>query len=332
MNPVKHRKAAETIVEVLKNRSSKALEFARKTLLGKKEIQGVLRDALKYYVLDWKDYTHPGLFSLACEAVHGDLDKTIEVQAVTAMMAAALDIHDDIVDMSKAKHGKLTVFGKYGQGTSLILGDVFLVSSLTLLGEASTRLYERNAIELLGAYRKLLLELGSAHALELDLRRKKSIVPEQYMRVLQMKAASCEADMRLGAIAGEGTDVEIDTLAKYGRIVGTLVVLREEFIDLFEIEELSHRIRKECLPIPLLYSLQNEESKTRLRKLLAKPRLSRIDVDELLDTVFKAKAVKRLKRSMKLLVRESVSLTLEIPDREVKRTLRNLPASLMEDL
>jgi len=308
------------------------MEFAQKALLKKKEIRGVLRDALEYYVSDWKDYTHPGLFSLACEAVGGDLDKTVEVQAVTAMIAAALDIHDDIIDGSKTKHGRPTVFGKYGQDVSLILGDVFYVYGFTLLDETSTKLSKREIAEISRTYRRALFELGSAHALERRLKGKMSIAPDEYMQILEVKAASVEADMRLGAIVGKGTDVEVDALTKYGRIIGTLAVLREEFIDLFEVEELSHRIHKECLPIPLLYSLQNRESKTKLQNLLTKPHLAKIDVDELLDTVFKAKGVKALKRSMKNLVRESLSLLSEVSDTKAKKVLLNLPVFLLEDL
>jgi len=332
MSPAKKRKISETILEILKNKSTKAMEFTRKTLLEKEEIRGRLREALEYYVLDWKDYTHPGLFSLACEAVHGDPDKTVGAQAVTAMIAAALDIHDDIIDGSKVKHGKSTVFGRYGQDTSLILGDVFLVSGLTLLGEMSTRLPEREARETLNSYRKSLLELGSAHALELGLKRKTGIVPEQYMRILEMKAASGEADMRLGAIFGGGTDIEVNALTKYGRIIGILAILREEFIDLFEAEELSHRLHNECLPIPLLYSLQDEESKSGFQKLVKKKRLAETDVSELLETVFKAKPVKRLKRSMENMAQEAFNLTSAVPNSEVKTILRALPASLLEDL
>ena len=58
------------------------------------------------------------------------------------------------------------------------------------------------------------------------------VVPEEYMRILEMKAASIEADMRIGAIAAGGRNADIEALTKYGRIVGILGTLREEFVDL----------------------------------------------------------------------------------------------------
>ena len=51
-----------------------------------------------------------------------------------AMIAAAFDIHDDIMDNSKRKHDHMTVFGKFGSEISILLGDAFLIKGLTLLG------------------------------------------------------------------------------------------------------------------------------------------------------------------------------------------------------
>ncbi len=51
---------------------------------------------------------------------------------------------------------------------------------------------------------------------------------------MRMKAASVEADMRIDAIVGGGNEKEIEALTKYGRILGMLATLREEFIDVFD--------------------------------------------------------------------------------------------------
>ena len=38
--------------------------------------------------------------------------------------------------------------------------------------------------------------------------------PDEYMKMIEMKAAGIEADMFLGALFGEGTEVECEILAK----------------------------------------------------------------------------------------------------------------------
>jgi geranylgeranyl pyrophosphate synthase len=332
MSSSKRKKRSEILLEILKKRSNNGLEFAKKAILTEKIECKKLRAALEYYTSNWENFTHPGLFSIACEVVGGNPDKAVEVQAVIAMIAAALDIHDDIIDKSNIKHGKPTVFGKFGQDMALILGDGFFVSGFTLLGKSIAKLPEEKIREILATLRRSLLELGSAHALELDLKGRMNIAPEEYMKILEMKAASVEADMRIGAIVGEGTNSEIEILTKYGRILGILATLREEFIDVFDIEELSQRMKNECLPIPVLYSMQDEEKNERLQKLLAKKKITSKDVDELLDIVLKTRNVRRLKKMMKDLVEENVYLISEIKFSEIKMTLNDLLTSTLEDL
>lgn len=332
MNPRKRKKTSEMLLEMLKKRSKKGIEFARKTILTEIIECKKLREALEYYTSNWKDFTHPGLFSIACEAVGGNPDKAVEVQAVIAMIASALDVHDDVVDKSYIKHGKPTVFGKFGQDMALILGDVFFVSGFTLLGKSIAKLPKEKAKEVFETLKRSLLELGSAHALESNLKGKMNIAPEDYMQILKMKAASVKADMRIGAIVGEGTNSEIEVLTKYGRILGILGTLREEFIDVFEIEELSHRMHNECLPIPVLYALQDKGSKERIQKLLAKKQVTSKDIDVLLDIVFEAKGVRKLEKMMKNLVEESIHLVSEIKIKRLRTLLKSFTMSTLEDL
>jgi geranylgeranyl diphosphate synthase type I len=332
MNFGKRKTKSEMLVEVLKKRSKKGLESAKKAILAEKIGSKKLREALEYYTLNWTEFTHPGLFSLAYEAVGGNQNKAVQVQAAISMMVAAFDIHDDIVDKSRVKHGKPTVFGKFGEDIALLLGNAFIIEGFILLGESIAKLAKEEIQEIFGTLKKSLFELGNAHALELNLKERVDISPEEYLQILEMKAASVEADMRIGAIIGGGTNSEVEALTRYGRILGILATLREEFIDAFEIEELSHRMHNECLPIPVLYAVQDKDSKERILKLLAKKQVTGKDVDEILDIVFEAKAVRKLKKMMKDLVEETIHLVSEIKHKQLKALLMNFTASTLEDL
>jgi geranylgeranyl pyrophosphate synthase len=332
MNSEEHRKKSEIVLEMLVRRAEKALEFARKTVLADDDVSGELHEILEYYTSSWENFTHPGLFSIACEAVGGNPAAQVEIQAGIVMISAALDVHDDIIDRSKAKHGKPTVFGKYGQTSTLILGDVFFVSGFTLLGKTLARLPDEKMKEIFAVLRRTLFELGRAHALESHLKAGMQVTPERCMRILQMKAASVESDMRIGAIIGGGTKSEIEALTRYGRIAGVLATLREEFIDIFEIEELCHRIRSEYLPVPVLYAIQDEESKGTVEKLISKRKMTSADVDELVDTVLEAKSVGRLKKKMGELVAESFCLASKVKNQKSRNYLRNITSSTLEDL
>jgi geranylgeranyl pyrophosphate synthase len=331
MGPKKSIKQSQIIVEDLQKRSEKALELAKKGILAEKTEYIELRSALEHYVSNWNDFTHPGLFSLACEAVSGDPDSVVQIQAAIAMMAAAFDIHDDIIDESEAKHGIPTVFGKFGKDIALLLGNAFLIEAFTLLGKSLENAHQEKT-KIYETLKMSLFELGNAHALELDLKGRVDVTPEKCMQIVKMKAASIEADMRIGAIVGGGTSSQVEALAKFARILGMLATLREEFIDVFEIEEMNQRISNEYLPIPILYAMQNKDTREKIQKLLAKGKVTNNDIDEIIPTVLEARDVKKLKEEARELAAEAICFTSKIRNNKLKNQLGKLMSSILEDL
>jgi len=326
------QKIGKIIVANLKRRSKKGLDLAKQILQTEKMEHPILREALEHYLAHWKDFAHPGLFSMACEAVGGDPDEAVLAQAAIAMMAAAFDIHDDIIDKSKVKHKIPTVYGKFGVEIALLLGNAFLIEGLKLFAESIRTLPKEKEKEALETIKKLTFEVGNAHAIEVGLRERKSVIPDDYLQVIKMKAAGIELDMHLGALFGGGKNAEVELLAKLGRIIGILDLLREEFIDIFEIEELCQRILVQDLPIPLLFAMQNHTAKRKITKIISKPKISQSDVAKLVDFALKAIPVMRLKKKMKVLIAEGIDLTSHLPNKRLVNQLRTLLSFMLEDL
>jgi len=332
MTPARSKKQSQILIEELTKRSRKGLEFAKKTILAEKIEHEKLREALTYYISNWNDFAHPGFFSIAHEAVGGDSGAAVQVQAALAMVAAAFDLHDDIIDNSELKHGIPTVFGKFGKDITILLGNAFLIEGVSLLDKSIERLSQEKRREVLETLKKSLFEVGNAHALELSLKGRFDVAPEECLRVLRMKAASFEADMSLGAIIGGGTIKEIAVLTRYGRILGILATLREEFVDVFEIEELNQRIVSEYLPVPVLYAMQNKDTKKKVQKMFAGRKIKRKDVDELVNLIFKATDVIRLKKRMKEFVDESVQIVSKLENLKLRKQLESLTSTFLEEL
>jgi geranylgeranyl pyrophosphate synthase len=323
-------KTGEIVIANLRQRSKKALELAKQILQPEKMEHPKLHEALEYYIAYWDDFTHPGLFSVACEAVDGDPDDFVPTQAAIAMMAAAFDIHDDIIDKSKVKHKIPTVYGKFGEEIALLLGNAFLIEGFTLFGKTLKELNQEKA-NVFEIVKQSLYEFGNAHTLELSLKKRTDLPPEEYLKIVKMKAASIEGDMRIGAIIGGGTDKEVESLARYGRILGILAMLREEFVDIFDSEELNQRVSSEYLPIPVLYAMQDMESRKKIERLLAK-KITNRDINVLVDIVFETKKVKEFKKYMEGLVAEAINITLNVRNSSLREQFIRFASSTLEDL
>ncbi|MDX1814139.1 MAG: polyprenyl synthetase family protein, partial [Candidatus Bathyarchaeia archaeon] len=260
-------KMGKLIVADLKKRSEKGLKFAKQELQSEKIEYRKLREALEHYIAYWDEFVHPGFFSIGCEAVGGHPDDAVPTQAAIAIMAAAFDVHDDIIDKSEIKHKVPTVYGKFGSEMALLLGDAFLIKGFKLFVNSMTTLPKKKAKIALETMNKMLFEVGNAHALEVGMKAKEKFTANEYLKITKMKAASVEADMYLGALVGGGEDAEVEALSKIGRTLGILATLRDDLIDVFDIEELNQRIAVNDLPLPLIFAIQNHDAEEKLKKI-----------------------------------------------------------------
>jgi geranylgeranyl pyrophosphate synthase len=324
-------KAGKVIVADLKKRSKKGLEFAKQILQAEEIEYPKLREALEHYLVHWNDFMHPGLFSIACEAVGGNPDDAVSTQAAIAIMAAAFDVHDDVIDESETKHKVPTVYGKFGSEMALLLGNAFLIEGFKLFVDSTKILPNEERKSTLVTIKKLFFEMGNAHALEVGLKKKKHVTLDEYMKITEMKAASIEADMYFGALFGRGKDAEVEVLAKLGRILGILATLRDDLIDVFDIDELRQRILAQDLPPPLLFAMQDQKIEAKVLNTISKPAITKDDVATLVEFTLGAPLVLKLRTKMHLLIKTGLPLTKELQPKP-RRKLQDLLSFMLEDL
>jgi len=332
MKPRELETKSQILVKDFQRRSKECQEYVRSTFLSEEIRHKELREALEHYFSYWNDFTHPGFFSVAFEAAGGNLENLVKPQAAMAMIAAAFDIHDDIIDDSKRKHDHTTVFGKFGQDISILLGDAFLTKGLTLLGSCASEYAGDREKEVFATVKERLFEVGNAHAQELEMKRRLDVLPSEYLRVLEMKAASIEADMHIASLMAGGSEKETATLKDYGRIIGFLGTLREEFVDIFEVEELNRRVKSETLPVPLMFALEDAEMKKKIIGMIKKGKITSKEINQLADLVLDMEPVIALKKKMEKLRDRAIFLTREVTNRKSKALLTSLAQSMLEDL
>jgi geranylgeranyl pyrophosphate synthase len=328
-------KTEKLIVQVnrmLTKRSKKALKIAKKEILQEKRESKEINDAFKYYAKGWKDVVHPGLISIACEAVGGKADDTTSIQVAMLLLTAGFDVHDDIIDGSKTKHGKPTVFAKFGKSITLLVGDAFLMKALFLLHKLEKQFSAEKMDAIWNTINSRFFEMGDAETLEASLKGKTNVSPEKCFRILKMKASTAEAHMRIGAIIGGGEQDIVDLIGNYGRTLGILIGIREDFIDIFEPEELQNRIKNECLPLPILYAFKNPQTKKIILNYLSKQEISDKDAERIVDTIFEEKSVKMLRNKMEHLVEEASNSISNIPNKLLTSQMTILIKGVIEDL
>jgi heptaprenyl diphosphate synthase len=328
-------KTEKLIVEVnrlLTERSKKALEIAKKEILQEKRESKEINDAFKYYAKGWKDVVHPGLISIACEAVGGKADDTTSIQVALLLLTAGFDVHDDIIDGSKTKYGKPTVFAKFGKDITLLVGDAFLMKALVFLHKLEKEFSAEKMDAIWNTINSLFFELGDAEALEASLKSNIDISPEECFRILKMKASTFEVHMRIGTIIGGGEQDVVDLIGDYGRTLGILVNIREDFIDVFEADELQNRARNECLPLPVLYAFKNPQTKKTVLDYLSKRKITDKDAEKIVDIIFEEENVQMFRTEVKQMAQEACNSIAGVPNKNLVSLLEILINGIIEDL
>jgi len=301
-------KAVKKISMEMERLGRKAYEIAIETLMKEKFEYKPLHEAVSYFMQEWRNFQHPALLAIACEAVGGDPEKTAPIGAALVLLTGAADIHDDIIDKSKTKGSKPTLFGKFGEDISLLVGDALLFKGLMLLNSACEKLPKEKGKTVQELVKQGFFEFGTAEAKEASLKGNWNLTPEEYLDIIRRKAAIAEATARIGAVIGGATPEEVEDWGKIGRILSILVNIRNEFVDIFEAEELKNRRDNECLPLPMLYAMRNSETKKRIIFLLKKKELTDDDAIRVADVALETKEIQKLRGEIQNLVEEGNKL------------------------
>lgn len=253
--------SVEEFLRFFELRGKHPLEMARQVVLNEiSTIESVkVREALRYFIVDyWQDLARPTLLSVCCEAVGGISKSTVPFAVSLSVLSGGIDVHDDIIDESKKKHGWATVYGRYGKEIALLAADALLFKGFALLHQASAKITATKAQKIMEIVKCLFYELGDAEALELELRGRWNVTSEEYLGIVKKKAADVEAHTRIGALLGNATTTEEENIASYGRLLGMIIIIRDDIVDSLDTQEVKHRLEKEHIPLPLVYALKGK--------------------------------------------------------------------------
>ena len=312
------KKLSHYVQQLFEERGREAFEIARHAILKEAERMEYkpLQEALRYLASYWVDTTRPALLSIACEAVGGDPDATKPVAVSLTLICEAVDIHDDIIDQSVRKKDHLTLYGKFGKEITMLIGDALLFKGFTLLNQAEDKISHKKMEKIMRIIKDLFFELGEAEALELSFRHRLDVKVEDYLSMVTKKAADVEAYLRISAILANASEAETEALAKYGRILGMLIILGDDNSDMLDEKEIINRAKNESYPLPVLYALQRPGLRRKLVPTLNE-RMNKESARNMLDLVYKAGVFNDVGVYMKSLVSEGNESLKTIRNREL---------------
>jgi len=182
------------------------------------------KEPLKYALSGGKRI-RPIILLLASECVGEIDDNTFPAACAIEFLHTESVIHDDIIDNETLRRQKDPFHIKYGYNTSVLTGDFVLGLILNIASRINNPRVTKN----LATTAKMMSE---GEVIEGRLEASEDVTFDDYLKVIEYKTATAfETASRLGAIISGGTDVEIESLADYGKNIGIAYQIRDDLHD-----------------------------------------------------------------------------------------------------
>ena len=323
---------SEKMQKVALSKGAESFSLAKQLILEKSKENNPISQALQHFTnvtLNSALPIFPALTALSCEAAGGNAKATIGVAAAIMMIAGAADIHDDVIDQSKSKGPNLTVYGKFGKETAILAGDSLLVYGFRQLEKECKILAENEKDAIYNSLTKAYSEISTAESIEMTLKGDVALSYEKLYSIIKLKAAITEMNMSIGAILAHNDETKINRLKCFGRNLGLLSTIAEEYIDLVTYKELKNRLKNECPPLPLLYAMTDINLKEKLLLLTSKSAFKHRDFEQVTELVLTSRAVQELKDDMILLVQNEAESLDFIKNEKVRENILVFPSAAL---
>lgn len=228
-----------------------------------------------------------------------DLKRILPICLAFEIVHNFLLIHDDIIDKSETRRGKVTIHKKYeklfgahyGTSQAIILGDIACFEAFRLVSFAKLdKLQKEITCDILS---QVLLETAYGEALDVEYSFQNASL-NQIWTVVDLKTAryTMVGPLTIGANLAKMGKKQVDSLVKYGLSVGQAFQLQDDILGVFGEEKITGKstlsdIRegKNTLLINRAKQLANLNQKKLIDKLWGKENAQRNDLELICEIV-----------------------------------------------
>ena len=321
----------DVFAEVIEKHGRAVMQKAVDQTLNSKYDAGTVSLAMKHHARFLSNVlpVFPALITLSCESVGGKMEKFVGIGAALTLFVEAANIHDDLIDQTLVKHKRKTTFGKFGADVTLLAGDVLLVQAALSLSRECELLTIEQKEQVLELTFQALIKICKSASNESAMRRRIDVSPKDYLEVVRLRAAVPEAHCMIGGILGCGSKSMISSLGNYGRNYGIVGTIIDEFMDLFDYQKFSSRLKNECVPFPLLCAITDSKAKEKIMPFLNDFSINKNDYDSVVKLVADSDEVNKLRNNtLDLLTKSNIEIEKNLKESTARRDLTALLAVL----
>lgn len=203
----------------------------------------------------------PAVLLMAARLGGYEGDQAVLYASVVEFIHTATLVHDDIIDDSELRRGRLSVHSRWGNDITVLLGDYLYIKSMALA-------LTQDALEVIRILCDVTLRMIEGELYQLTKNGDIEISEDEHFEIIRRKTAYLFGGCaQIGGKLGRVTPERERALREYGFNLGIAFQLVDDLLDLSGNEELLGKpvggdLREGKMTLPLIYLLQRENERT----------------------------------------------------------------------
>ena len=247
-------------------------------------------------------------------------ERTYRGASVIELIHTATLVHDDVVDDSNRRRGFFSINALWKNKIAVLVGDYLLSKGLLLC-------IDNNDFDLLKIISIAVREMSEGELLQIEKARRLDITEDVYYEIIRQKTATLiAACCSLGAASVKPNSPEVETMRKFGELIGMAFQIKDDLFDYTEDKigkPTGIDIKEQKMTLPLIHVLNtcSEKDKKRLINSIKNHNRDKKRVKEVIAFVKDNGGLEYAINKMKRFQSQALELLQNYPESPIKTSL-----------
>lgn len=252
-------------------------------------------------------------------------DRHVNLAAAVEFIHTATLLHDDVVDESAMRRGKVSANLMWGNKPSVLVGDFLFARAFQLMVETGNLA----VLDILAGASAIIAE---GEVMQLKSSNTLSVTEDHYMRVVSAKTAALfAAAAHSGALLTGRDDDFVAGLRAYGENLGIAFQLVDDALDYSGRQALmgktvgdDFREAKMTLPIILAYARAKDADKPFWSRVIETGNQTETDLDRAITLIEQTGSIQETMRRARAFADDAKAALAVMPDSDIKHALADI--------
>lgn len=269
----------------------------------------------------------------ACEAVGGRAEDATPFAAAVEFLHNFTLVHDDVMDHDDLRRGKPTVHKAYGMPMAILAGDLLFAKVYdVIIRNRPSGMSPKRLLESIDKVTEAALILCQGQALDISFPSASDVTVDDYIHMVGAKTSALfRACAQVGALAGGGSDEQVDALGSFAWDAGVAFQIEDDILGVTADEEtlgkpVGSDLREGKKTLINIHALENatQEQRKHIDRAFGVEDVSHEDIEAAVETLEEVGSITYAKNVADDHIKRAFKSLDEIPDTPAKDELKTL--------